>query len=100
MKRHSLKIHEVPETRLEEVKIKPQKNEPPKQWHLPPEAMTRPLWKRQIIKTNNYQQEAVNSCHQRSQGHRPEFHPDLHKSSSCFYKPLTRCTTEELVEDL
>ena len=52
-------VHESPESRYEQVRIKQPKIEAPKQWYPPPEAIARPLfrfgiWKGQATESYNY----------------------------------------------
>ena len=105
LKLHSLTIHETPESRYEQVRIKQPKIEAPKQWYPPPEAMTRPLLRLLYGKDKLLNPTTVNKKRPTASTGEvgdtdPNFTPiSIHQALVARNQP-TRCTPEELAEDL
>ena len=103
--RHSLIVHETPESRFEQVKIEQPKMEAPKQWYAPPEAMTRPLF-RLVYGKDKLLDPTTTSKKQPTASIRevgdtdPNFTPMTIDEALAALNQPTRCTTEELAEDL
>ena len=105
LKRHSLTIHETPESRYEQVRIKQPKIEAPKQWYPPLEAMTRPLFrllygKDKLLNLTTVSNKWPTASTRKVRDTDPNFAPiSIDQALAALNQP-TRCTPEKLAEDL
>ena len=105
LKRHSLTVHESPESRFEQVKIEQPKMEAPKQWYPPPEAMTRPLFllvygKDKLLDPTTTSKKRPTTSIREVRDTDPNFKPMTIDEALAALNQPTICTTEELAEDL
>ena len=100
-----LTIHETPESRYEQVRIKQPKIEAPKQWYPPPEAMTRPIFsllygKDKLLNLTTVSKKRPTASKGEVRDTDPNFTPiSIDQALAALNQP-TRCTQEELAEDL
>ena len=105
LKRHYLTVHETPESRFEQVRIEQPKMQAPKQWYPPPEAMTRPLFrlvygKDKLLNPTTTSKKRPTASIREVGDTDPNFTPMTIDQALAALNQPTRCTTEELAEDL